>query len=208
MNVIVVYAERNVELILKLLISNKKGKIGAWDIGNAIPLCFDCHSEIGKYNKEHPKGNKYRPMELKACRDQIYEEHTHHLVPPIHFDITQDLPNNKKRIFPDVGIRVSHYGDSLPVRFSVSVRVIHGNKDLGILKISQYNGGRLWNLNPRFSVLGHFPLPSEVVDSTEHLEIRVSVIVIDLYKQKHQLLPLAWVYMRDRNSWYLEPCGE
>jgi hypothetical protein len=82
-----------------------------------------------------------------------------------------------------------------------------GDKDLGIVKTREYTGERLWNLNPHFGVGGHFQVPSEVVKSTERLEIRVSVTVIDQYERKHQLLPLAWVYMRDRNSWYLEPCG-
>ena len=40
---------------------------------NGIPLCFDCHQDIGSYNDEHPRGNKYRPNELKARRDQVYE---------------------------------------------------------------------------------------------------------------------------------------
>ncbi len=186
-------------------------KPGAGDIDNAIPLCFDCHGEIGRYNADHPKGSKYKPEELKARRDQIYEIYTRHLVPPIYFNITQDLPNTQpntqKRILPDVGIFVGHHGTSLPVKVSVAVQVFLGNKDLGIVKANQYNGERLWNLNPLFGVNGHFPVPSEVVDSTEELEIRVSVTIIDQYERKHQLLPLARVYMRERNSWYLEPCG-
>lgn len=185
-----------------------KGEGGSGDIDNAIPLCFDCHSEIGRYNEDHPKGNKYKPMELKARRDQIYEKYTRHLVPPVHFNITQDLPNGQQRKFPDVGIVVQHLGDSLPVSFSVAVQVFLEGKDLGLVKPSQYIGKSLWNLNPRFVVSGHFPLHSEVVESTERLEIKVSVIVIDQYGRSHQLLPLGWVYMRDRNSWYLEPCGK
>ncbi len=122
-----------------------KGEGGSGDIDNAIPLCFDCHSEIGRYNEEHPKGNKYKPMELKARRDQIYEEYTRHLVPPIYFNITQDLPNGQKRLLPDVGIDVTHLGDSLPVMFSVAVQVFLGGKDLGMVKTSQYTGERLWN---------------------------------------------------------------
>lgn len=39
---------------------------------NAIPLCFRCHSEIGSYNPKHLKGNKYKPEELKAIRDEFY----------------------------------------------------------------------------------------------------------------------------------------
>ena len=43
-----------------------KGQDGSDDIDNAIPLCFDCHSEIGRYNKEHPRGNKY--VDLKSLK--------------------------------------------------------------------------------------------------------------------------------------------
>jgi len=128
-------------------------------------------------------------------------------IPPIFFDITQNLPNGQKRHLPDVGLNIDHLGDSLPVKFSVAVRVFLGDKDLGIVKTSQYTGERLWNLNPRFGVRGHFSVPDEVVESKERLELRVKLTVIDQQEREHQLLPLGWVYMRDRNSWYLEPCG-
>ena len=39
---------------------------------NAIPLCFDCHSEIGSYNVNHPKGNRFKPGELNRIRDAFY----------------------------------------------------------------------------------------------------------------------------------------
>lgn len=45
---------------------------GTNDADNGIPLCFDCHQEIGGYNDKHPKGNKFRPEELRARRDRIY----------------------------------------------------------------------------------------------------------------------------------------
>lgn len=41
-------------------------------IDNAIPLCFDCHSEIGSYNPNHPKGNRFTKEELKQIRDTFY----------------------------------------------------------------------------------------------------------------------------------------
>jgi hypothetical protein len=45
---------------------------GSNDADNGIPTCFDCHQEIGAYSNKHPKGNKFRPEELKARRDRIY----------------------------------------------------------------------------------------------------------------------------------------
>jgi len=45
---------------------------GSNDEDNGIPLCFDCHQEIGSYNDKHPRGNKIRPDELRARRDRVY----------------------------------------------------------------------------------------------------------------------------------------
>lgn len=45
---------------------------GSNDVENGIPLCFDCHQEIGGYSDRHPKGNKFRPEELRARRGQVY----------------------------------------------------------------------------------------------------------------------------------------
>lgn len=39
-------------------------------IENCIPVCFDCHADIGHYNDKHPRGRKYSPAELRAHRDQ------------------------------------------------------------------------------------------------------------------------------------------
>lgn len=40
---------------------------------NGIPVCFDCHTEMGHYSSDHPKGNKFRPEELIARRDRVYD---------------------------------------------------------------------------------------------------------------------------------------
>lgn len=39
---------------------------------NCIPLCFDCHADMGSYDINHPKGNKYSTSELKRHRDSWY----------------------------------------------------------------------------------------------------------------------------------------
>jgi hypothetical protein len=41
---------------------------------NCIPLCFDCHAEVGAYNPKHPKGARYSAEELKQRRDGWYQE--------------------------------------------------------------------------------------------------------------------------------------
>jgi hypothetical protein len=45
---------------------------GSNDDENAIPVCFDCHEEIGSYNLRHPKGNKFTEIELRERRDALY----------------------------------------------------------------------------------------------------------------------------------------
>ncbi len=43
---------------------------GQDDIGNAIPVCFECHAEIHTYNDKHPRGRKYTPEELRLHKEQ------------------------------------------------------------------------------------------------------------------------------------------
>jgi len=40
------------------------------DIENAIPVCFECHAEIGLYNPRHPKGRRFSANELRKHRKQ------------------------------------------------------------------------------------------------------------------------------------------
>ncbi len=47
---------------------------GTDEFDNAIPLCLDCHAEVGQYNPRHPKGTKFTIGELKGHRDKWYEK--------------------------------------------------------------------------------------------------------------------------------------
>lgn len=40
---------------------------------NCIPLCFDCHADVGSYNPRHPKGTRYTTDELKGHRDNWFK---------------------------------------------------------------------------------------------------------------------------------------
>ncbi len=179
-----------------------KGQGGRDDIDNAIPLCFECHSWVEHYNAEHPRGNKYKPDELRARREQVYEEFTRHLVPPIRYRLTQDIPGANPRPFPDVGFEIQHVGDSLPVKVRVRVESENVNEQLDLP--DYYTGKKHWNLNPRFRVMGHFPLPSSFVDR-QTATLRLAVSVIYQYGREHHFLPVGYTYVPDRNSWYPEP---
>jgi hypothetical protein len=180
---------------------------GKNDLDNAIPLCYDCHSEIDKYNIENPIGNKFRPQELKTRRDQIYEKYTRHLVPPVHFEVTQiirDNPNFQRELI-NVGFNLHHLGNSNPIRARVEARIFLGNKSLGFVGSNYYNGKITWCLNPLSKVFGNFNVPQECKESDERLTIEVVITIIDIYDREHRLLPNCFTYIRKDNGWFSEP---
>jgi hypothetical protein len=179
---------------------------GGDDIDNAIPLCFECHGSVQHYNPNHPIGTKYKPDELKKRREQVYEEFTRHLVPPIHYEISQTLPGGGARKLPDVGFVVTNTGAALPVRLRVVVEVFINGASSGVPAGVHYSGKELWNLNPQSTVRGHFPLPKNLENLDEKLEAKVDVTVVDIYDREHHNLPVSWVYMPTEGAWYFEPC--
>ena len=179
---------------------------GGDDIDNAIPLCFECHGSVQHYNPKHPIGTKYKPDELKKRREQVYEEFTRHLVPPIHYEISQTLPGGSARKLPDVGFVVTNIGAALPVRLRVVVELFIGGTSSGVPAGVHYSGKELWNLNPQSTVRGHFALPKNLENLDEKLEAKVDVTVVDIYDREHHNLPVSWVYMPTEGAWYFEPC--
>ena len=47
---------------------------GGDTLDNCIPLCFDCHSDMGKADPKHPKGKRYSEEELIRHRDRWYKK--------------------------------------------------------------------------------------------------------------------------------------
>lgn len=43
------------------------------DEDNGIPLCLNCHVEVGTYNDQHPIGTKFHPEELRQHRDRLFQ---------------------------------------------------------------------------------------------------------------------------------------
>lgn len=180
---------------------DQKLKAGLNKIDNAIPLCYDCHARVGRYNREHPRGNKFSSQELKARREQVYEEFTRHLRPPVSFKVTQ---NNPLRTLPDIGFEVVNYSDYLSIGLKATVEVFLGGKSLGLLP-RHYSGTFIWNLNPRVVVGGHALAPNECAESTELLEVKINLVIIDQFERNHELLPFGYVYLREQKDWYFEP---
>lgn len=176
------------------------------DIDNAIPLCFDCHAAIGHYNKRHPRGRKFSIVELKARRDQIYEQHTRRLVPPVSYQLSQ-----KNQKLPEVGFQISNLGNTYPVRARIEVNLVQGTRALGHpVTTGHYDGRYIWNLNPGFGISGHFGVLPEVLQHlAQPLRARIDVTLIDIYGGEHQLLPVGYIHkMGPTDDWYFEPSEE
>ena len=177
----------------------KRCKPDSGDIDNGSPLCLECHAIIGAYDPDHAMGKQFDIEELKKRREQIYEEHTRHLVPPIDFRMTQQIPNRPPRSLPDIGFYIGHVGDSLPVQVLVSLQLWLGDKKLEVPEDS-YTGRSRWNLNPRMHHWGHFTR-NELQGDTEGLRAVVMITVIDQYERYHELLPVAWNYKSKYGDW-------
>ena len=67
-----------------------------------------------------------------------------------------------------------------------------------------YSLDQPWHLNPGMGYQGHFQL-DEAVKSRERLRIKVYVTIIDPYERHHELLPVEWVYDREKDSWWANP---
>jgi len=181
---------------------------GPATLDNAMPLCFDCHERSGNYDTKHPRGRRYRPAELRARRDQVYERYTSHLVPPLNYFLTQS-----GRTLPDVGFQIRHVGGPHWARVRVWITLARGQKLYGHpYGSSHYNGTFIWNLNPGFGVNGHFSTPREapkrLATVKEEIRARIDVTVIDIYDRCHRLLPVGYVLNASLGEWYLEPSEE
>ncbi len=174
---------------------------------NAIPVCFKCHADMGRYFDEHPRGSKYKFKELKMLRDQIYDKYTNDLVPTI---LARFLPvSGQKGInLPKVGFSITPIGRFIPVKARITVRAFLGGKDLGLIysKKPYYSGKIIWNLNPGLTFNGNFDLPNDCAEKKEEkLQLELRITVIDPYEREHEQLPVCFSYNRTGEYWFLEP---
>ncbi len=173
-------------------------------LDNAMPLCYDCHAAIGRYNDEHPKGNKYKPEELKIRREQIFERYTIHLVPPIHIELVEiaNLDTDK----PRVGTRIVHQSNQNPVNLTLKLDAYVGKEKMDTIKNQFYSGEIVWNLNPRTIVGGSFGIEKDWIESGEKFRIELNPTIIDIYERAHPLLPFCYTYVgKERNTWSYDP---
>ena len=134
------------------------------DLDNLIPVCFDCHGELSRYNPKHPKGIKYRYLEIKKRRDQVYDQHTLPYTRQVNIQISNKLyGTDALRTFGDISCTVRTFSNDLPVKLRVRIGPFYDNQELPVDLGEIYSGRALWNLNPTQIVMGHFLLPIELL---------------------------------------------
>ena len=77
----------------------KQKAVGGDDsLENCIPLCFDCHADMGKNDAMHPKGKQYSELELIGHRDRWYAK-IKNSMHPSNDNSTNELDN---KLFQDI----------------------------------------------------------------------------------------------------------
>jgi hypothetical protein len=172
---------------------------------------------MGAYNDRHPRGNKLKIEEIKARREQIYEKYTRQYVALLQYSISQFVDawgprQGPTRKFPDVSICVVNLSDYLWTKLTVALTgLLNGQKVDLELKDRLYRGEKVWNLNPRRQMNGHFEIMNErlrAVRSDDRLEIRIQIVQEDPLGRRHELLQDGYVYKQgdsENDSWYFEP---
>jgi hypothetical protein len=182
------------------------------DLDNLIPVCFDCHDELERYNPEHPLGTKYRHLEIKTRRDQIYETYTRDYLRQVEIRLSRydlrELDQTSKqteRPWGDISCSVRTLSQDIPVKLRLCIKTYHENRPLVENMGDLYSGEALWNLNPSFIVYGHFSLPIKPEVQPFHFRAEVFWSVIDVLEREHEMLSFSYVWTEPTRDWWFDP---
>lgn len=182
------------------------------DLDNLIPVCFDCHGELPRYNRDHPRGTKYKFHEIKRRREQIYDLYTRDYLRPVDIKISRYLLHFRdeqnqpiKRDWDDVSCSVQLLSQDLPVQLKLSITAYQQDTQLDVELGDLYSGRALWNLNPHFTVHGHFSLPITPDAQPFHFRVELNWTVIDILEREHTMLPISYVWNRPDDDWWFDP---
>jgi len=179
------------------------GREGSKDVNDMIPLCSECHTKIGAYNDKHKMGTRYKNEELVERREQVYEEFTRQLVPPVDFKIAGIILDDSKKSLKVI-FHICNLG-VLWVRASVLVDIFIDGKFVSNLNPQgHYSGKELWNLNPGFLSQGNFSIALKM-NGLGRISFNISTKIIDQYERMHILSPAKWVYDITENKLWYEP---
>lgn len=185
---------------------------------NLIPVCFDCHEELPRYNPHHTRGTRYREYEIKQRREQIYDLYTRKYLRPVDIQISNYyLPlridqngNPIPRSLGDVSCSVVSLSNDIPVQLNLKLRCYQGKEKLSDSGLpAHFKGKELWNLNPNHAVHSHFPFPFPEIMEPWDFRIEVEWSITDRVGRKHKMLPFSyrWDTLKIGDWWYHPATG-
>lgn len=182
------------------------------DEDNRIPVCFDCHGELNRYNPKHPKGSNYRHLEMTSRRDQIYELHTLQYLRQVEIKISKHIYHALDsmgqpviRSWGDVSCTVRTLSQDIPVKLRLRIKPYHNNQQLEANLGDLYSGKALWNLNPSQIIFGHFNLSISAETKPFHFRVEVFWSIVDVLGREHQMLPFSYVWNNPDGDWWFDP---
>jgi hypothetical protein len=155
---------------------------------------------------------KYRYLEIKTRRDQIYELHTVKYLRLVDVKISRYLhhlraPDGKpiEREWGDVSCTVKTLSQDVPIQARLSIIPYQNASRLEVFLDDVYSGKAVWNLNPGQIVFGHFRLP--IAKESKPFLFRVEILwsLIDVLQKEHQMLPFSYVWSDPEGDWWFDP---
>ena len=175
------------------------------ELDNLAPVCFDCHGELERYNPEHPVGTKYRFLEIKTRRNQIYEEYTLPYVRKVKIEISKKTVSGEIREWGDNSCNVMTLSQDIPLKLRLKIVPYHDDKRIDIDLGGLYSGKELWNLNPSQLVAVHFRLPITADSNPFRFRVEIFWSIIDVLEREHQMLPFSYVWSDPNRDWWYDP---
>jgi hypothetical protein len=182
-----------------------------------IPVCFDCHGELARYNPEHTKGSKYHNLEIKKRRDQIYDLYTLPYLRQVEIKISKYLHHvqdshvqdstgqPKERHLGDISCTVRTLSQDLPIRLRLRIEPYHDNQRLNVDLGDLYSGIALGNLNPSQIVSGHFKLPISAETKPFLFRVEIFWSIVDVLAREHEMHPFSYVWGNPKGDWWFDP---
>jgi len=181
-------------------------------IDNLIPVCFDCHGELERYNLEHPLGTKYRHLEIKTRREQIYELYTRDYLRPVEIKISrynllalEQTGQRNERPWGDISCSVRTLSRDISLRLELQIKPYHNGKPMKAHLADLYAGLAKWNLIPNFTVHGHFELPISRRSRPFHYRVEIFWTIVDVLGRAHDMLPFSYVWTDPKGDWWYDP---
>lgn len=176
------------------------------DEDNLIPVCFDCHGELERYNPDHPVGTKYRHLEIKRRREQIYDLYTLKYLRHVEIRISKYVIGGQiARPWGDTSCTVRSLSQDIPVKLRLRIEAYYDDQRLEIDRGDLYSGTVSWNLNPLQGVAGHFQLPISAGSEPFNFRVEIFWSIIDVLGREHEMLPFSYVWTDPDGDWWFDP---